>query len=694
MNPVTGEPYEPQIVPRADYSRVLAEFWADGPQSETPPGHWFTITNSVLNHPLFEKRWEGQGEIMNDLEFDVRTYLAIGGAVHDAAVACWSAKGFYDYTRPIMAIRYMIDHGQCSDMNLPSYDPAGIPLIPGFIELVQAGDPLAGDNDENVNKVKLYTFRGPVEATGLDGVGWILGENWWTFQVRTFVTPPFPGYYSGHSTYSRTAAEVLTALTGSEYFPGGLGEFFAAQDEYLRASPGPSVDVHLQWASYKDASDQCSLSRIYGGLHPPCDDIPGRIVGTEIAPMVFDKANGYYNAGIPHVMAITSDKSMLTDADAGTQVTLVIEFSEDMDEASVPAISFPLGSPAGAIVENNASWIDATHYQIVYDIFDIDAEISNVVAKVQTAMDLQSNEIVPALQFVFNIDMANPAVADINFSENIVNDEVANNGIMILNIVFDEAMNTDFAPVITYPVQDISGSMMLNESLSYWQDDMTYVAIYDLVDDNNDAGSVTVVVAEAQDAAGNLLQELTIEGAFVVDTENPILASAEASHPFINTNFIGAEFTVSAMFAEEMDPNFVPVVAYSSNEPFINTLGTLVSEGWSSGSSYEWTYSVNASDEELPMVFISVSGGQDMYGNPQVPQDSEPFFGVDTHPATLVSAVSNASFFNDALSGTECFQSLSHLMMKWIATKCQPSNSLTIQSQTTLWYLMLVQVHG
>jgi hypothetical protein len=39
LNPVTGKPYQPQLVPRADYARVLAEFWADGPDSETPPGH-------------------------------------------------------------------------------------------------------------------------------------------------------------------------------------------------------------------------------------------------------------------------------------------------------------------------------------------------------------------------------------------------------------------------------------------------------------------------------------------------------------------------------------------------------------------------------------------------------------------------------------------------------------------------------
>ena len=45
LNPVTGQPYAPNVVRRGDFARVLAEFWADGPKSETPPGHWNVIAN-------------------------------------------------------------------------------------------------------------------------------------------------------------------------------------------------------------------------------------------------------------------------------------------------------------------------------------------------------------------------------------------------------------------------------------------------------------------------------------------------------------------------------------------------------------------------------------------------------------------------------------------------------------------------
>ncbi|MEZ4982527.1 MAG: hypothetical protein R2769_13275 [Saprospiraceae bacterium] len=143
VNPTTGEPYEPQMVPRGDYARVLAEFWADGPDSETPPGHWFTLLNYVHDHPQFERRYRGQGPIINDLEWDVKAYIMLGGCMHDVAIAAWGVKGWYDYIRPISAIRGMAEKGQSSDPNLPNFNMGGIKLIPGYIEQVSQ-DPLAG----------------------------------------------------------------------------------------------------------------------------------------------------------------------------------------------------------------------------------------------------------------------------------------------------------------------------------------------------------------------------------------------------------------------------------------------------------------------------------------------------------------------------------------------------------------------
>ena len=297
-NPATGAAYEPQIVPRGDYTRVLAEFWADGPESETPPGHWFVIMNTVNDHPDLEKRIGGAGPVLGPLEWDVKGYFALGGAVHDAAITAWGIKGWYDYIRPVSAIRAMADRGQSSDPALASYSVGGISLHPGFIELVEIGDPLAGAADEHVGKIKVLAWRGPdfIANPLVDqaGVAWILAENWWPYQRPTFVTPPFAGYISGHSTYSRAAAEVMTALTGDPFFPGGMSGFEVFADEFLVFEEGPSVGMTLEWATYRDASDQCSLSRIWGGIHPPVDDIPGRIIGEQLGISAYALAETYF----------------------------------------------------------------------------------------------------------------------------------------------------------------------------------------------------------------------------------------------------------------------------------------------------------------------------------------------------------------------------------------------------------------
>jgi hypothetical protein len=196
----------------------------------------------------------------------------------------------------------MSGKGQSSDMSLASFDPHGMPLIPGLTELVEIGDALAGSNNENVGKLKIYAWKGPDyisnPETDSAGVDWILGEKWWPYQRGTFVTPPFAGYLSGHSTFSRAAAEVLTRLTGDPFFPGGIGTFDVVQNDFLVFEPGPSQNMSLQWATYRDASDQTSLSRIWGGIHPPIDDIKGRIIGHKIGNAAFDLALDYFQGSL------------------------------------------------------------------------------------------------------------------------------------------------------------------------------------------------------------------------------------------------------------------------------------------------------------------------------------------------------------------------------------------------------------
>ncbi|MBV9950170.1 MAG: vanadium-dependent haloperoxidase, partial [Myxococcales bacterium] len=132
-------------------------------------------------------------------------------------------------------------------------------------------------------------------AHQVSGVGWVRATEWITYQRRTFVTPAFPAFISGHSTFSRAGAEVLTALTGSPFFPGGLAEFVAKKDSYLTFERGPSEDVHLQWASYFDAADEAGQSRLWGSIHIQPDDFAGRRVGHQVGLDAVALARRYFS---------------------------------------------------------------------------------------------------------------------------------------------------------------------------------------------------------------------------------------------------------------------------------------------------------------------------------------------------------------------------------------------------------------
>jgi hypothetical protein len=300
VNPATGAAYAPNVVPLGDFGRVMAEFWADGPKSETPPGHWNTLANKIADAPAFERRVHGEGEPLSALEWDVKAYFTVNGATHDAAIVAWEQKRISNGARPISLIRHMAGLGQSSDPEGPMYHAMGLPLIPGLIELITEESAAPGERHAHLASYvgQIAILAWPTEpgdrANEYAEIQWIRGEDWIPYQRRTFVTPAFPGFTSGHSTFSRSAAKALDLFTGSPYFPGGLMEFTAKKDEYLVFENGPSVDVRLQWATYYDAADQAGQSRIWGGIHITADDFGGRMSGEEIGESAYEKARKYF----------------------------------------------------------------------------------------------------------------------------------------------------------------------------------------------------------------------------------------------------------------------------------------------------------------------------------------------------------------------------------------------------------------
>ena len=281
-NPATGMPYPANQVLRGDYARALAEYWADGPKSETPPGHWNAIANEISDAPGLARRIEGGEDEVDPLEWDVKLYFALNGAVHDAAVAAWGVKGHYDSARPISMIRYLGSKRQ-------------LPLARGLVEVITRESSARGERHEqlagHVGEIAIKAWR--ANAPG-GGVGWIRAVEWLPYQLPTFVTPAFAGYVSGHSTFSRAAAEVLTAFTGDEYFPGGFYEWRVAPGD-LKIESGPSRELSLRWATYFDAADAAGISRLYMGIHIAPDDFDGRKIGSACGKGAWTLARRYFD---------------------------------------------------------------------------------------------------------------------------------------------------------------------------------------------------------------------------------------------------------------------------------------------------------------------------------------------------------------------------------------------------------------
>ena len=221
-----------------DEQKLIAEYWADGPRSELPPGHWSLFAQFVA-------RRDHHGDHEHGLERDVKLFFALTKAVSDAGCCAWDNKRAFDSVRPITAIRTLF-RGR----------------------LVRA-------------------WAGPYQGTKL-----IDGATWFPYQPTTFPTPPFPEYSSGHSNFSAAGAEILKRFTHSDRF-GALVTLRAGSS---RVEPGavPASDITLSWSTFSEAAEQAGISRRYGGIHFEQGDLDARATGRIAARRVWEKANDYW----------------------------------------------------------------------------------------------------------------------------------------------------------------------------------------------------------------------------------------------------------------------------------------------------------------------------------------------------------------------------------------------------------------
>lgn len=216
-----------------DRTKTIAEWWADGPGSETPPGTWILFAKQVSDR---------KGHTLGQ---DIRMHFALTNAMFDAGIAVWGYKRQYDYARPITTIHYLF------------------------------------------NNRPIVAWGGPGQGTKV-----ILGQNWRPYQVTTSPTPPFAEHVSGHSTFSSSAAEVLKLFTGSDSFPNSA----VVPAGFSVVEPGvPATDITLSWPTFSAAADEAGISRLYGGIHFRNGDLEGRKLGRKVGAQAYALSRAYIN---------------------------------------------------------------------------------------------------------------------------------------------------------------------------------------------------------------------------------------------------------------------------------------------------------------------------------------------------------------------------------------------------------------
>ena len=109
-----------------------------------------------------------------------------------------------------------------------------------------------------------------------------------------------------------------------------MGTFDIPQNDFLVFEEGPSQGFTLQWATYRDASDQTSLSRIWGGIHPPIDDIRGRIIGEKIGLESFNLALQYFNGTLSTPRVAQENEVRIYPVPFSSQITLKTNYSKPL----------------------------------------------------------------------------------------------------------------------------------------------------------------------------------------------------------------------------------------------------------------------------------------------------------------------------------------------------------------------------
>jgi hypothetical protein len=210
--------------------KALVEFMRDGPRSTGQAGHWLVFAKLVSERDRY------------DVDQDTKMFFLVANCALDAFIASWETKRYYDTSRP-----WTLAH---------------------------------------------YYFKGKeVRGWGGPGKGAVSmrGEDWHPYSPASFITPPFPGYVSGHSTVSAACAEGLRRYTGRDEYGAKLVRRAGELTE-----PGFETEAVLVLPTFTVCAEMAGRSRVLGGYHIEADNVEGLKMGRKVADVVWTKAQAQF----------------------------------------------------------------------------------------------------------------------------------------------------------------------------------------------------------------------------------------------------------------------------------------------------------------------------------------------------------------------------------------------------------------
>ena len=211
--------------------KAIVEFMRDGPRSTGQSGHWLRFAQDVSRRDK------------HTLDQDVKLFFSVANVAMDAFIAAWEAKRFYDSSRPWTLVRHYYN-----------------------------GKEISG-------------WAGPGK-----GVVTLKADEWHPYSPATFVTPPFPGYVSGHSTVSAACAKTLELFTGSDHF----GFVERRKPGVLTEPDVETAEVELPLPTFTATAEMAGISRVMGGYHIQADNIEGLKLGRRVTEFSWPRIRAYF----------------------------------------------------------------------------------------------------------------------------------------------------------------------------------------------------------------------------------------------------------------------------------------------------------------------------------------------------------------------------------------------------------------